>query len=473
MLSKRIAGILKQYPNPEVAFFATEVLTGNATSVYLQSGFSRQRRSRGIPSNYLTPSNPPEDRYLRFSVDDPIEKIKQTEWRLKPDLDDWRHAAYPAGLPPLQGRELLRDDLITLGFGTLGDALQTYLKSGKWYTDLPLDQTLNTEVMSMWVAVWVNRWLKAFSKLTTIGQLVDHYAAIRKLTSGLSDMCDYVSEERIDPAHLTLNQLLHRSHRWHAAQRRDEMAAAAPPAERVYDRDKYGVFKLTTREALEHEGNFMNHCVGRYWKDVHDGVKDIYSVRNLDGQSVATVEVQEGRVVQIKGPSNRAVTKPLELCDTVYYFLESIGAANRTGSCMEPSQARENPEDEATKGKAMRRRRNPRQLIVAENNRFATINLSAEQSRGFFPVALSFTGDASVKSKGFRTAARGESPSVLDGTLAGPDAIEVSIPVSIYTEKGVDDPAMLVFTIETIEEDVVGLTWRIIADESILLEDDE
>jgi hypothetical protein len=33
MLSKRIAGILKQYPNPEVAFFATEVLTGNATSV--------------------------------------------------------------------------------------------------------------------------------------------------------------------------------------------------------------------------------------------------------------------------------------------------------------------------------------------------------------------------------------------------------------------------------------------------------
>ena len=118
-------------------------------------------------------------------------------------------------------------------------------------------------------------------------------------------------------------------------------------------------------------------------------------------------------------------------------------------------------------------RHNPRQLIVAENNRFATINLSAEQSRGFFPVALSFTGDASVKSKGFRTAAWGESPSVLDGTLAGPDAIEVSIPVSIYTEKGVDDPATLIFTIETVEEDVVGLTWRIIADESILLEDDE
>lgn len=355
MLSKRIAGILKQYPNPEVAFFATEVLTGNATSVYLQSGFSRQRRSRGIPSNYLTPSNPPEDRYLGFSVDDPIEKINQTEWRYG---------------PPLQGRELLRDDLRTISWGipdgdsslvfdTLGDAMQAWLKSGEWYNGTTLDQTINTEVMSLWVAVWVNRWLKAFSKLTTIGQLVDHYAEIEKLARSIGDLCDYVSEERIDPAHLTLNQLLHRSRRWHAAQRRDAMAAEAPPSERVYDRDKYGVFKLTTREALEHEGNFMNHCVGRYWKDVHDGVKDIYSVRNLDGQSVATVEVQDprrrqfdrgGRVVQIKGPSNRAVTKPKELCDTVYYFLESIGATNRTGYCMQPSEARENPDEDAPGG---------------------------------------------------------------------------------------------------------------------------
>ncbi len=124
------------------------------------------------------------------------------------------------------------------------------------------------------------------------------------------------------------------------------------------------------------------------------------------------------------------------------------------------------PALKTSEGKAMRRRRNPRQLIVAENSRFATINLSAEQGRGFFPVALSFAGDASVESKGFHTADR-------HGTPAGPDAIEVSIPVSIHTEKGVDDPATLIFTIETVEEDVVGLTWRIIADESILLEDDE
>ena len=108
-------------------------------------------------------------------------------------------------------------------------------------------------------------------------------------------------------------------------------------------------------------------------------------------------------------------------------------------------------------------RRNPRQLIVAENSRFATINLSAEQGRGFFPVAIDFEDDASVKTKG--------------------STVEVSIPVNIYVDKDESHierglvldghPSKLVFTIETLVEDVVGLTWRIIADESILVEDDE
>ena len=122
------------------------------------------------------------------------------------------------------------------------------------------------------------------------------------------------------------------------------------------------------------------------------------------------------------------------------------------------------PALKTSEGKAMRRRRNPRQLIVAHNNRFAMIDLLAEQGRGFHPLALNFVGDASVESKGFYN------------TADRPEVIEVSIPVSIYTKKGVDDPATsnatLIFTIETVEEDAVGLTWSIVADESIL-EDDE
>lgn len=356
MLSKRIAGILKQYPNPEVAFFATEVLLENALSPYLTSGLQRPRRSKRRSSeakqyDILTLTRGrPGDRYLLFSASDPIEKLKQTKWRFVSSsyLGEGGEDAC------LSGRELLQRDLTKVEPLTpLKEHIQNWLNTGEWYDGKSLNQNYRTEVMSTWVASWVNRWLKAFSKLTTLGELVDHYDSILKIARDIGDVCDYVSEERIDPAHLTFNQLLHRSRRWHAAQRRDMMAAAAPPSERVYDRDNYGIFKLTTREALEHEGNFMGHCVGRYWKDVHDGKCEIYSVRNLEGKSVATIEVRPpdrslgyrlSNVVQIKGPANRAVKKPAELCDTIYYFLESIGARNNTGSCMAPTEARENPE---------------------------------------------------------------------------------------------------------------------------------
>ena len=358
MLSKRIAGMLKQYPNPEVAFFATEVLLGqspDAISTYLLSGLQRQSgRTRGGLND---PSYDalgltrgwPDDRYLRFFANDPVEKLKQTKWHVYED---------GSVNVCLSGRELLHRDLSELSVGTaeelsekqrLGKVIQDCLDNDEWYDGRRLNQNYRSEVMSVWVAAWVNRWLKAFSKITTLGELVDHYDSILKLARGLADVCDYVAEEHVDPAHLTFNQLLHRSRRWHAAQRRDMMAATAPPSERVYDRGNYGIFKLTTKEALEHEGNFMQHCVGRYWKNVHDGVCEIYSVRNLEGKSVATIEVRPpgaGQVIQIKGPANRPVKKPAELCDTIYYFLESIGATNHTGSCMEPSEARENPDDE-------------------------------------------------------------------------------------------------------------------------------
>ena len=356
MLSKRIAGMLKQYPNPEVAFFATEVLLD--TSPYLTSGLRRRKRDDSV--ELMT--GRPDDRYLHFFVNDPVEKLKQTKWHVYEDGSsnvclsgrDLLHRDVFASLASLndwRGRSVAEffKEPSASEKQMLGKVIQGYLDADEWYDGRRLNQNYRTEIMAVWVGAWVNRWLKAFSKITTLGELIDHYESIAKLARGLGDVCDYVAEERVDPAHLTFNQLLHRSRRWHAAQRRDMMAAAAPPSERVYDRGNYGIFKLTTREALEHEGNFMHHCVERYWNKVHDGVCEIYSVRNLDGKSVATIEVRPpgaGQVIQIKGPANRPVKKPAELCDTIYYFLESIGATNRTGSCMEPSEARENPDDE-------------------------------------------------------------------------------------------------------------------------------
>jgi len=188
------------------------------------------------------------------------------------------------------------------------------------------------------------------------------------------------------------------------------------------------------------------------------GVMITFSHNELNGRWYAHLRAA-GRPGRALEPLAQADT--LEDCVLLArkIWFKSAGERSRA---RRPLEARPSPVASPVEpqGEKMRRRRhNPRQLIVAENSRFATINLAQESSRGFEPVAMHFTGDAEVESKGWMH-------------KVGPSAIEVSIPTSVYTQKGVDDPATLVFTIEMVEEDVVGLTWRIVADESILLEDE-
>lgn len=80
-------------------------------------------------------------------------------------------------------------------------------------------------------------------------------------------------------------------------------------AELVHDcGDGYGIFKLTTASALDHEGFEMGHCVGQgaYDHGVADGRIAIFSVRDRFGRSHATIEVDlvGQEVNQIKGKQN-------------------------------------------------------------------------------------------------------------------------------------------------------------------------
>lgn len=72
--------------------------------------------------------------------------------------------------------------------------------------------------------------------------------------------------------------------------------------------DGYGIFQLTTSEALDHEGFEMGHCVGQgsYDHGVADGRIAIFSVRDRFGKSHVTLEVDLLRqeVLQIKGKQN-------------------------------------------------------------------------------------------------------------------------------------------------------------------------
>lgn len=70
--------------------------------------------------------------------------------------------------------------------------------------------------------------------------------------------------------------------------------------------------RLIAEEALGYEGRKMKHCVSGYWKDVKEGKKEIYSIREyVDDEKEyiphVTIEYKEGKIAQIKGYNNKAV----------------------------------------------------------------------------------------------------------------------------------------------------------------------
>lgn len=80
-------------------------------------------------------------------------------------------------------------------------------------------------------------------------------------------------------------------------------------AELVHDcGDGYGIFRLTTKEALDHEGWEMGHCVGQgaYDNSVEAGQTAIFSLRDRFGKSHATVELDTvgNHIRQLKGKQN-------------------------------------------------------------------------------------------------------------------------------------------------------------------------
>lgn len=314
MLSHRIAGILKQYPNSEVAFFTAEVLL---------SGSGQYSRGRDVGV------------YLRSE-------------------------AQYEGL--VTGRERLHRDMEQLGLGSVGEYLVGAIGEGKWYNDARLDQNTPVDILAPWVARLVNRWLKTEPALpegvnfgalqlrkyhagrgkgweSTTGvpeadAIIEHYRSLHPLAKSIREIADWAVATHPDLMTLTVNQALHRSRRWHAQFKREKAAAEAPPSSVVFVSGDYTVHALTTREALEHEGHSQRHCVGSYWRQVAAGETLIFSVRSKKG-IVATIEVnpQDGRVVQVRGPANRPVVKP-DICEAALAFFAYMGYANPRGYCI-------------------------------------------------------------------------------------------------------------------------------------------
>lgn len=77
--------------------------------------------------------------------------------------------------------------------------------------------------------------------------------------------------------------------------------------------------ELTSESAYKYEGHQMGHCVASYFgKD-----SKIYSIRDKFNKPHCTVELNEGKINQIKGKNNRFV-----ISEYVPYVLESLRFLN-------------------------------------------------------------------------------------------------------------------------------------------------
>lgn len=111
------------------------------------------------------------------------------------------------------------------------------------------------------------------------------------------------------------------------AELRDSQDDPPPQGKTVHrEPDGWTVQQLTTREQLDAEGQYLQHCVGSYYDEVHGGKTEIFSLRDPEGFPHVTIEYQytwrAWRVNQIQARGNQFPAKHrdrlVRLMDTVF-----------------------------------------------------------------------------------------------------------------------------------------------------------
>ena len=139
---------------------------------------------------------------------------------------------------------------------------------------------------------WVNR---AHDMSTNVYSLVEMFGSIARWAEGAGvNLDDYSADEAADAAY-----------EWARTRPKD---LAAIPGDIVYEfADGWTFQELKTKPQLEYEGDYLDHCVRGYKPSKIGVVMRIFSLRNPDGEPVATLEwmVEDEHVRQYYGLSNR------------------------------------------------------------------------------------------------------------------------------------------------------------------------
>lgn len=153
-------------------------------------------------------------------------------------------------------------------------------------------------------------------------QVTEALQSGKKLNMGkIEHIIDFIVNSPFPPEQHSIRSLEKRAKKW--IELNQELATGIvltdSDVEIVFEKNNLYVYKLLSKNAVIHEGKVMNHCVGGY-----DPTRtDLYSLRDENGHSKATIEVTDNDINQIKGRGNGYI-KP-DYVDTILDFLELIG----------------------------------------------------------------------------------------------------------------------------------------------------
>lgn len=346
MFSHRLAGVLKQYPNAEVAFYTTYVAIP---------------RMAGAPFT-CAPMIDVGD-YIPGEDDDDEDDIDWVREKLYTGRD---LVAYSMR----QKATTIREEVAN--WIAAGRAPSRFWASGPdrfavWYDDRAYDINQNTKYDALvpWIARVVNLWLKqepplpdlsrlnkrqmmyAFRGIPTTSKMTDHdafllqieavkdhYRHMQYLAEEISHVADWYRAEHPDIMRMSVQQVRDVSSTWYSSLREAAPQGEEPESSVAYVHGDYTFHALTAKKALEHEGYKQHHCVGSYWDMVSQGKSLIFSMRSVKDKRRATIEVSpvDNTVVQVRGATNQEVTDEKQ-CEAILAFFDYMHYSNPQGLC--------------------------------------------------------------------------------------------------------------------------------------------
>ena len=96
-----------------------------------------------------------------------------------------------------------------------------------------------------------------------------------------------------------------------------------------YANDKFAVIVPKKLEDITAEGIYLGHCVGGYVNDHAMGNTNILFLRKKEDEtrSFYTIEIRDGRVIQIHGKHNRWLGNDPDAVPFMYEYLKQLGVS--------------------------------------------------------------------------------------------------------------------------------------------------